>query len=157
MTPAAEAAYAAAADAPPPAYCNTGGPRSRTRRERLRATVLGRRAGTIRCPCSTVLALDFEGADPLKTVNGLLAEAGIAGPEALKTILRPPETPAICRPNASIAGLKVASAELERVLETALLLGLCTPWLYDPSRPVLWTRASLERRLELFDGEGFYA
>ena len=39
----------------------------------------------------------------------------------------------------------------------ALLLGLCTAWQYDPSRPVLWTRASLTRRVELYEPAGFYA
>jgi len=29
--------------------------------------------------------------------------------------------------------------------------------LFDPSRPVLWTQASLTRRLELFDMVGFYS
>ena len=42
-------------------------------------------------------------------------------------------------------------------LYQALVLGLCTPWRYDPDRPVLWTRTSLTRQLELFDGRGFYA
>ena len=118
--------------------------------------MLGRKDGTIRCPRSRVLALDFEGADSLPTINALLAEAGIVGPEALRVIVRPPQTPAICRPDPTIAAIEVASADPGQVLETALLLGLCTQWLYDPSRPVLWTRTSLERRLELFDGEGFY-
>ncbi len=140
-----------------PADCNSGGPRSRTRQERLSATVLGRKSGTIRCPCSRILALDFKGADSLPTINALLAEAGIAGPEALRAVVRTPQTPAICRPNPAIAAIEVESADPGQVLETALLLGLCTQWVYDPSRPVLWTRTSLERRLELFDGEGFYA
>ena len=39
----------------------------------------------------------------------------------------------------------------------ALVLGLCTPWRYDPGRPVLWTRTSLTRQLELFNGQEFYA
>ena len=43
------------------------------------------------------------------------------------------------------------------VLEQALLLGLCTAQLFDATRPVLWTHASLTRGLELFDPEGFYA
>jgi hypothetical protein len=42
-------------------------------------------------------------------------------------------------------------------LYQALVLGLCTAWCYDPRRPVLWTRTSLTRQLELFDGRGFYA
>jgi hypothetical protein len=38
-----------------------------------------------------------------------------------------------------------------------LLLGLCTPFQYDPARPVLWTRASLLRRVELYQPAEFYA
>jgi hypothetical protein len=38
-----------------------------------------------------------------------------------------------------------------------LILGLSTPYLFDPARPVLLTRASLTRCLEIFDAEGYYA
>jgi hypothetical protein len=38
-----------------------------------------------------------------------------------------------------------------------MVLGLCTPFRYDPGRPLLWTRTSLTRRLELFSGQEFYA
>jgi hypothetical protein len=43
------------------------------------------------------------------------------------------------------------------VLRQAFLLGLCTSVRFDPARPVLWTQASLTRRLELFDVTEFYA
>lgn len=138
-------------------YFNSGGPRSRSRSERLSATVLGRDDGAIRCPRVVPLALDFGGADPVRTLHAMLAEAGIEGPEALRALLRPRAAPAICRPNDRLSRVRVATARPALVLRKALMLGLCTPWLYDPSRPVLWTRASLERRLELFVGEGFYA
>ena len=49
-----------------------------------------------------------------------------------------------------------ASPTANDALFQALMLGLCTAWCYDPRRPVLWTRASLTRHLELFDGRGFY-
>jgi hypothetical protein len=42
-------------------------------------------------------------------------------------------------------------------MRLGILLGLCTPWLYDPRRPVLWTVGSLTRRLELLQAQGFYA
>ena len=45
----------------------------------------------------------------------------------------------------------------DSILEQALLLGLCTAFQYDPARPVLWTRASLTRRVELYEPAGFYA
>jgi hypothetical protein len=53
-------------------------------------------------------------------------------------------------------GKAVAECSPTEVLQQALVLGLCTAWQYDPSRPVLWTRASLARRLELLTVEGFY-
>ena len=48
-------------------------------------------------------------------------------------------------------------AREDAVLREALLLGLCTAWQYDPARPVIWTRASLTRHVELHDPAGFYA
>jgi hypothetical protein len=56
-----------------------------------------------------------------------------------------------------IAPDRVASLEPEVVLEQALVLGLSTKSLFDPTRPVIWTRASLTRRLNLYEVEGFYA
>ena len=53
--------------------------------------------------------------------------------------------------------MPVGSLPAIDALYQALVLGLCTTWCYDPQRPVLWTRASLTRQLELFDGRGFYA
>ena len=52
------------------------------------------------------------------------------------------------------AGMRMRA---DSVLEQALLLGLCTAYQYDPARPVLWTRASLTRRVELYEPAGFYA
>ena len=68
-----------------------------------------------------------------------------------------PLEPCICRPNPAPSPAPVASLLASDALYQALVLGLCTSWCYDPQRPVLWTRASLTRQLELFDGRGFYA
>jgi hypothetical protein len=138
-------------------WANSGGPRSRSRVERIKGSLLGQDDGSIRCPRTLHLALDFGGADPVATVFDLLEQQGIANPEDLRLLFPPPAISAICRANPELRRIKVATASPELVLKKALMLGLCTPWLYDPARPVLWTRASLERRLELFDGEGFYA
>ena len=69
-----------------------------------------------------------------------------------------------CRPCRASAALDpaarptpVETMEPDDALFQAMVLGLCTPWRYDPGRPVLWTRTSLTRRLELFGGQGFYA
>jgi len=53
--------------------------------------------------------------------------------------------------------VQVARATDDAILGQALLLGLCTTFQYDPARPVLWTRASLTRRVELYEPAGFYA
>jgi len=53
--------------------------------------------------------------------------------------------------------VRVGQGTDESILRQALLLGLCTSFQYDPSRPVLWTRASLTRRVELYEPAGFYA
>ncbi len=36
------------------------------------------------------------------------------------------------------------------------MLGLCTAQLFDPARPIIWTRSSLSRVVDLFDLQGFY-
>jgi hypothetical protein len=59
-------------------------------------------------------------------------------------------------PNAAWS-IPVEGASDDAVLEQALLLGLCTAFQYDPARPVLWTRASLTRCVEMHDAAGFYA
>ncbi len=141
----------------PGMHCNSGGPRSRTRTERLQSTVLAKRGGVIRCPVTLPLALDFEGADPVATMYALLEQQGINSPEDLRALFQPLPASTLCRVNPGVLPIKVATASPEEVLKTALMLGLCTAWLYDPVRPVLWTRASLARAVELIDGEGFYA
>jgi len=139
-------------------YCNAGGPMSRSRQERLSASVLGKDKGrAVHCPRVMPLALDFEEADPVETIYALLAARGLDSPEALRAVIHPRSTAAICRPSRSLRRIKVATAKPGLVLRKALMLGLCTPWLYDPSRPVIWTSTSLQRSLQLFDGEGFYA
>jgi len=51
-------------------------------------------------------------------------------------------------------GVQVSRGSHDAVLEQALLLGLCTAYQYDPPVPLLWTRASLTRRVELYDLRG---
>jgi hypothetical protein len=69
-----------------------------------------------------------------------------------------PKSPLLARvvPDAH-GGVRVGQGTDEAILSQALLLGLCNAWQYDPSRPVLWTRASLTRRIELYESAGFYA
>ena len=137
--------------------CNSGGPSSRRRTERLRASILGKDDGVIRCPRVTRLALDFGRANPLTVMHALLGEHGLEHAEQLREVFNPSEDRCICRLDLSPQRLRVADADPKELLRQALLLGLCTTVLYDPQRPVLWTRSSLSRCLELYDGGGFYA
>ncbi|MBM4220580.1 MAG: hypothetical protein FJ170_01385 [Gammaproteobacteria bacterium] len=142
-----------------PAHFNSGGPCSRRRTEQLSATVLGKDDGAIRCPRVVHLGLDFCGRDPLIWAEKLLRQCGFETPDAARLVIPLPTIPCICRPDVSHAPERVDRlfAKKHELLRHALMLGLCTAWCYDPARPVLWTRTSLSRRLELFDGEGFYA
>jgi len=139
------------------ARCNAGSPMSRRRTERLQASILGKDDGMIRCPRVTRLALDFGGSDPLTVMHALLREHGLEHAEQLREVFNPSEDRCICRLDPRPRRLCVADADPKKVLREALLLGLCTTVLYDPERPVLWTRSSLSRCLELYEGGGFYA
>ena len=136
---------------------NSGGPASRTRVEPVRGTLLGRTDGPILCPRMLALALDFAGADPVAAVSRLLSEAGWSSPEDLRIPFGQDLWPMVCQPNPALAPLAVATADPAEVLRLAFLLGLCTRVRFDPERPVLWTRASLTRRLEIYERKEFYA
>ena len=136
---------------------NSGGPMSRSRNEIIRCTLLGQHGGPIVCPLSLSLALDFAGRDPVDTAFDLLARAGFATPESLRDPFGPDLRPMVCRSDPKLQALDVAGADPRQALWVAFLLGLCSTVRFDPQRPVLWTRASLTRRLELFDVKEFYS
>lgn len=142
----------------PPLWLNSGGPASRTRKERIRATLLGRQEGHVRCPCVRRLALWFDLLDPLEVMAKLLRREGFGSPEELRGAFAIPPGRLIATPLPEpTQRLDVRCSPPREILEQALLLGLCTQHLYDPGRPVLWTRTSLRRGLELYDPAGFYA
>ena len=87
-----------------------------------------------------------------------LARAGLDDAELLRSRYAAPSTPLLVRvvPDARW-GVTVGRATDDSILEQALLLGLSTAFQYDPARPVLWTRASLTRRVELYEPAGFYS
>lgn len=143
--------------APPGVFFNSGGPRSRTRTERLQATVLGASDGCIRSPQVRRLGLAFGDADPVETAWRLLTAEGLHDPEDLRRLFPLPQAPLICRADPELRAAPIGRRSRRKALEDLLWLGLCTAWMFDASRPVLWTRASLTRRLEVFEGEGFYA
>ena len=138
-------------------HCTTGGPRSRTRTQVIRSSLLAAHGRHGDMPLVTHAAIDFGAEDPLEVVNELLNESGLDNPELLRHEFWVPEERCICRPFESSNPVRVATAKPEQVLATALLLSLCTPTVFDPARPVLLTRTSLTRHLELFSGRGFYA
>ena len=139
-------------------WANSGGPMSRTRKERIHATLLGNDDGLVRCPRIVRVGIDFPDADPVEVLAEILAGEGYGSPEDLRGELEIPDRALIARPYTERRGVVDARYDARRdVLWNALVLGLCTALVYDPSRPVLWTQASLTRRLELFDPAGFYA
>lgn len=140
-----------------PHWANSGGPQSRTRNERISSTILGRKDGPIHCPRHLCLALDFGTDDPVTVTTRLLAEAGLKDPESLRHLFGRDLRPMVCQLTPYLQSLTVAGADPMEVLRQAFLLGLCTSVRFDPGRPVLWTQASLARRLELFDVTEFYA
>ena len=139
-------------------YANSGGPMSRRRTERVLASVLRDEAAQIRLPRVIRAGLHFGEREPLDAVIESLARAGLDDAEDLRVRYAAPTAPLLVRvvPNARW-GVQVSRASDESILEQALLLGLCTAFQYDPARPVLWTRASLTRRVELYEPRGFYA
>lgn len=142
----------------PTIYANTGGPMSRTRKERIVSTLLGKDEGFIQCPRRIRLGLKFEGAHPVDCLEAILASEGFTDPEELRSRYIVPQGRLICRPMSDEEKrLSAIDGRHYDVLEQALMLGLCTAQIYDTKRPVLWTESSLTRVVELFDPVGFYA
>jgi hypothetical protein len=142
---------------PPGVLFNSGGPRSRTRTERLQSTVLGASDGCIRSPQVRRIGLAFGDADPVETAWRLLEAEGLHDPEDLRRLFPLPQAPLLCRADAELRPAHISRRSRRKALEDLLWLGLCTAWMFDPARPVLWTSASLARRLQVFEGRGFYA
>jgi hypothetical protein len=140
-------------------HTNSGGPASRRRTEQVVASVLrSEYSARFRLPHVVRAGLHFGDRDPLQAVLESLARIGLDDAENLRERFAPPATPLIARvvPHARF-GAQVGRSSDETILQQALLLGLCTAYQYDPARPVLWTRASLTRRVELYEPARFYA
>ena len=137
---------------------NSGAYMSRTRRERVRSSLLGQDDGRIVCARRIRLGLWFEGTNPVAYVESLMAEAGYRGFDELRRDFPLPSARMICCVQRDpVEQLDVFRSEPRDVLEQALWLGLCTEQLFDPARPVLWTDTSLRRKLDLFEPGGYYA
>ena len=165
----------------PSIHANTGGPMSRTRNERIRSSLLGSSDGVIRCPRRISLYLRFDrdilwGVEfpgdseevlrekrqpeltPVEYLESLLREEGLRDPEELREKYTLPQNKLICGPWTNTQDpLFVHDSSSYEVLEQALMLGLCTAQMFDPTRPVLWTETSLRRAVELYDPGSFYA
>lgn len=118
----------------------------------------------MRCPKLRYAGLDFcEAPDPVARMESILVRLGFRSAGDARDVLRDrlPEDvlvamPSRCRPALEVGAARPRSHLLD-VLVEGLVLGLCSANLYDPKRPVVWTRTSLTRRLDLFDLGGFYA
>jgi hypothetical protein len=135
---------------------NMGGPQSRARNEKIYSSVLGNSTSSVRCPLMIGLGLDFGNNNPIQWMEHILQEEKVNCPEELRSKYPPISTMCVCHISLHPAPLKVESAQNSQVLNQALLLGLCTASFYDPSRPVIWTNASLTRCLDLFNVMEFY-
>lgn len=143
--------------APSGQWANSGWGQPRQRRERIKTTLLGQDDGEIRCPCVIRLGFNLAGGeDPLAVLEQLLAEEGYGSPEDLRGAFPVPRRPYLCRPSTQAAPCALNGRRAD-VLRQALMLGLCSAQHYDPERPVIWTRGSLSRVVDLFDPAGFYA
>ena len=137
--------------------CNSGGPASRTRTEHVSSTVLGDETGPIRCPRVLRVGLAFGRRKPVACAERWLRDAGFASELDARAAFALPDRPCICQPDPSPQPYDAAMLSARDGLFFALVLGLSTTTVYDPSRPLIWTTASLTRQLVLFDGGGFYA
>ena len=140
-------------------HANAGAPMSRRRTEKVLSSVLRDAGGPVHLPRVLRAGLKFlDGDDPVDRVLTALARYGLDDAELLRERFAIPDRPMIARVVADAQwGVVATFAREEAVLREALLLGLCAAWQYDPARPVIWTRASLTRHVELHDPAGFYA
>ena len=146
--------------------CNAGAPMSRRRTRAVRSSILG--AGGHRAsvqggarylglPPLRAIALDFVTQNPVAAVERRLEKLGFASPEEARVALLPPLPRCFCVEDPSIPVQRFTRLAPEELVEQALILGLSTAWLFDPGRPVIWTRASLKRRIVLYASQEFYS
>ena len=108
-------------------HANSGGPMSRTRRQVIASTLLGRDEYPVHCPRIVRLGIDFPEADPVELLTQMIAEEGYGSPEDLRDVLKIPAGRLIARPHALNNGVVDIVHDARRdVLWHALMLGLCT-------------------------------
>lgn len=131
------------------------------RREKIKinSSIFSKQSAIIRPKLILSVELSFSPRqDPFKLIYNLLIKSGFKSPEELKSRYPIPKTPLMCREISSSAKpFCVSRKDIDSILKAALLLGLCSKYQYSPSRAVIWTAASLNRRIELYKPGGFYA
>ena len=140
-------------------YANTGGPMSRTRKQKITSSLLGQGSGhDIHCLQYRTLGLQFDdGSSAIGAIEALMRSVGIGSSDDLRSKFDLPQFPMMASPaDESAARICIVTGNPMDVLEQALWLGLCSPYLFDPSRPLVWTETSLRRRIALFEPAGFY-
>ena len=79
-------------------YANTGGPMSRTRKQQISSSLLGRDSGDVRCHKARTLGLRFdEGESAVLAIEKLLRTVGLDGPEGLRGLFSLPDMPMMAR------------------------------------------------------------
>ncbi|MDA0339635.1 MAG: hypothetical protein O2910_07325 [Proteobacteria bacterium] len=138
-------------------YANIGAPMGKQNTQHILSSLLGDTGGLVRCPTVVQVGIQFLRSAPILSVEGLLSEVGCRSPQELRDILDIPNSRLMARPAPeTFRPCNAASDMPEIVLRHALILGLSSAQLFDPSRPIIWTEASLTRRLELYSPLGFY-
>jgi len=140
---------------------NSGGPRSRTRREPVKRTLLNNANRHLNWPCHLVVALKFpDDTSPLDYVEDLLQRSGYQRPDdAVLEYKDLPDRLFYCHTLNMTRDeiLNVSPHSDAEFFRFALILGLCGPNYYDKKRPVIWTEGRLSRVVGLFLPRGFYA
>jgi hypothetical protein len=143
---------------------NMGGPRSRTRKETVRSSILENPAVSISWPRKMLVGLTFPaGADPVELLNAILEKRGLADPDDAKAICELPSGIHFCstfrEPGKDDKALfpDVLTAEADAVLKTAIILCLCNRHFYDPGHSAIWTANRLKRKVCLYRVGDFYA
>lgn len=137
---------------------NAGAPMSRRHREHLTSSLLGPGDAFVKIPLVLRVGICFGiNASPRAFMEDLLSDAGCYSPEELRDLFdHPPQRLMARHASEHFSPKDVRLEKPEVILREALILGLATGAIYDPTRPVIWTEASLGRRLELYAPGSFY-
>lgn len=145
-------------------FFNTGGPKSRTRRETIRSTILGNPSSRISWPRKMTVGITFpDKADPVEIINDIMGKRGMADPDMAKERYPLPSGILYCN-TIKESGKEekalfpdVLTVDADEILKSALILCLCNKHFYDPGRSAIWTSNRLQRKVCLYRVGDFYA